>query len=88
MAFYIGGQSYNIFINGIAYCLGIFSPSINESDIVLLSSDGYILADFDGIILLPQPSVTSVMEGDPISTSEDYTLKDLSGYYLTLKESE
>lgn len=89
MALYIGGQKYKVVLNGSTYCLNIPSIKlINTSDIVLLSSDGYILTDLDGIILLPQPDIPLVIENEPISTSEDYTLKDQNGFYLTLKESE
>lgn len=88
MAFYVGDQKYNVFLNGVAYCLNIFSSLVNESDIVLFSSDGYILSDLDGIILLPKADAELVIQNEPLATSEDYLLKDQSGYYLTLKESE
>ena len=88
MAFYIGAQQYNVFLGGIAYCLNIFSSPTNESDIVLLSSDGYTMADLDGIILLPKAAANLVIKNEPLATSEDYLLKDQGGYYLTLKESE
>ena len=88
MAIYVGGQKWKLMLGGVAYRLGTFSSLSNISDIVLLSSDDYILMDSDGILLLPLPTGSFVIEGEPLATSEDYTLKDQNGYYLTLKESE
>ena len=88
MALYVGSQKSNWVLNGITYLINAFPTLSNINDIILLSSDGYMLTDVEGFSLTSQPTVPIVIEGAPLTTSEDYTLKDLNGYYLTLKESE
>jgi hypothetical protein len=88
MALYVDSQRWNLRLNGIAYLIKAFPSLSNINDIILLSSDGYMLTDAEGFSLTPQPTVPIVIEGTTLTTSEDYTLKDLNGYYLTLKESE
>lgn len=52
MALYLGEDKVKINLNGIAYCLNLFSatPTINNG--WLLSSDNYILQDSNGIYLI------------------------------------
>ena len=88
MAIYVGSTKYNLVLNGVKYLINAFPSLSNISDIILLSSDGYTLADSEGFSLTPQSTVPIVIEGTTLTTSEDYTLKDSNGYYLTLKESE
>lgn len=88
MALYVGGQKYNLILNGIAYLINAFPSLSNIDDIILLSSDGYMLTDVEGFSLAPQSTSPIVIEGEQLTTSEDYILKDLNGFYLTLKESE
>ena len=88
MALYVGSQRYNLKLGGFAYLINAFPSLSNISDIILLSSDGYTLADSEGFSLTPQSTVPIVIEGTTLTTSEDYTLKDQNGFYLTLKESE
>ena len=88
MALYVNSQKWNLRLNSITYLINAFPSLSNISDIILLSSDGYMLTDVEGFSLTPQSTVPIVIEGTTLTTSEDYTLKDSNGYYLTLKESE
>ena len=88
MAIYLGKQQSNLILNGVVYLINAFPSLSNINDIILLSSDGFMLTDLEGYSLTPQSAVPIVIEGAPLTTSEDYTLKDMNGYYLTLKESE
>lgn len=88
MALYVNSQKWNLRLNGITYLINAFPSLSNISDIILLSSDGYMLTDVEGFSLTSQPTVPIVIEGEQLTTSEDYILKDSNGFYLTLKESE
>lgn len=84
MALYLGNsQKLNIVLNG-----SCFRPivSIKEQTITntnkLLSSDGYILKDINGVYLMP------TIESIKLLSSDNYLLKDSNEFYLISKESE
>lgn len=49
MSLYLCGEKYKINLNGISYCMHLFSS--NVSGIRLSSSDGFILKDYYGLYL-------------------------------------
>jgi hypothetical protein len=51
MALYLGEDKVKINLNGVAYCLNLFSTAPIANGVLLLSSDDYILQDFNGIYL-------------------------------------
>ena len=55
MALYLGGDKVQINLNSIAYKLNLFSSSLILNGI-LLSSDGYILKDSNGLYLTSKES--------------------------------
>ena len=87
MALYLGSShKLKINIGNIAYCLNaIFDESI-EPSIRLWSSDNYILADANGVYLLPRDS--EIIIDNIILSSDGYILKDYNGLYLTSKEDK
>jgi Mn-dependent DtxR family transcriptional regulator len=56
MALYLGGQKVKININGIAYKLHIFSNASLTNYVRLLSSEGYVLKDSNGLLLTAKES--------------------------------
>ena len=85
MSLYLGGQKVKIHLNGVAYKLNIFSttPIINGN--LLLSSDDYILQDFNGIYLIPNDSPAVTVK---LVLSDGRTLKESNGLSLVYKEDE
>lgn len=55
MALYLGSDKLKINSCGVAYCSRFTIPSIFEG-IILLSSDGYMLQDLNGIYLTTKES--------------------------------
>lgn len=51
MALYLGGNKVKINIDGATYCLNLFSEAPITNGAMLLSSDSYILKDFNGLYL-------------------------------------
>ena len=51
MPLYLGGNAVKININGIQYYLNLFSTTTIFNGIRLMSSEGYILKDSNGIYL-------------------------------------
>ena len=56
MALYLGRDKVKINLNGVAYCLNLFSTAPITNGVLLLSSDDYILQDFNGIYLTSKES--------------------------------
>jgi hypothetical protein len=56
MALYLGSNKLKANMNGIAYCLNLFSSIAVNNGIRLLSSEGYVLKDANGIYLIPKES--------------------------------
>jgi hypothetical protein len=84
MPLYLGNQQVKINLNGAIYKLNdtfIIAPSEIRDD-VLVSSDGFILKDCNGLYLIPK----SEIEGTVLLTSDGSILTDSSGFYLTFKE--
>lgn len=52
MTLYLGEDKVKINLNGIAYCLNLFSATSTINNGWLLSSDNYILQDSNGIYLI------------------------------------
>ena len=56
MALYLGSNKIKINLNGVTYCLNLFSETIILNGIKLLSSDNYILKDSNGFFLTAKES--------------------------------
>jgi hypothetical protein len=56
MALYLGRDKVKINLNGVVYCLNLFSATPITNGILLLSSDGYILKDSNGLYLTSKES--------------------------------
>ena len=55
MALYLGsGVKLKINLGNITYCLNVFSALSVIEDIILSSSDNYILQDLNGLFLIPK----------------------------------
>lgn len=81
MALYLGTNKVKINLNDIVYRLNIFHTPSNKQDIVLMSSDNYVLKDSYGLYLLPK----SEINGMTLLTRDNYILKDSNGLYLLTK---
>ena len=51
MALYLGSEKVKINLDGILYNLNLYSEKPITNGIMLLSSDGYILKDLNGLYL-------------------------------------
>lgn len=51
MTLYLGRDKVKINLNGVVYCLNLFSDSAITNGIKLLSYDNYILKDLNGLYL-------------------------------------
>lgn len=56
MALYLGGNKIKINLNGIVYSLNLFSSNPILNGVLLLSSEGYILRDSNGLYLTTKES--------------------------------
>ncbi len=56
MALYLGENKVKINLDGVVYCLNLFSEIPITNGIRLLSSDNYILQDSNGIYLTVKES--------------------------------
>lgn len=57
MGLYVGREKRNIVLDGVIYCLNLFTaPTQAMTGIVLLSSDNCILKDVDGLYLTAEES--------------------------------
>ena len=56
MVLYLGNQKVKLNLNGIAYKLNMFSKAPIIKGTILLSSDNYILKDFDGLYITSKES--------------------------------
>lgn len=56
MALYLGPNKLKVNLNGVVYNVNLFSETPISDGIRLLSSDGYILKDFDGLYLTVKES--------------------------------
>lgn len=52
MALYLGSNKVKININGVVYCLNLFSEQLTTNGIRLLSSEGWTLKDSNGVYLI------------------------------------
>lgn len=56
MALYLGDNKVKINLNGIVYSLNLFSSNPILNGVSLLSSEGYILRDSNGLYLTTKES--------------------------------
>ena len=56
MALYLGKDAVKINLNGIVYSLNLFSSNPILNGVSLLSSEGYILRDSNGLYLTTKES--------------------------------
>ena len=88
MALYLGGDKVKINLNGTVYCLNLFSAMPYPRDVVLLSSDNFILRDLNGLYLIPSDYTEPSVQGIVLLSSDNLVLTDLNGLYLIPKEDE
>ena len=88
MALYLGSSGKRkIILNGIVYCLNLYSATSTTNNGWLLSSDNHILTDSNGVYLIPS-DYTEVIINNVLLSSDNYLLKDLDGLYLSVNEEE
>lgn len=51
MALYLGSEKVKINLSGIEYALNIFSEKPIVNGVLMLTSEGYILTDADGVYI-------------------------------------
>lgn len=51
MALYLGSEKKQLNLNGLAYCLNLFSATPIVNGVQLLSSDNYVLKDSNGLYI-------------------------------------
>lgn len=56
MALYLGSNKVKLNLDGVAYCLNLFSTAPITNGVLLLSSEGYILKDFNKVYLTSKES--------------------------------
>lgn len=56
MGLYLGGQKFKIILNGTLYGFKLYSALPTIKDILLSSSDDYLLKDFNGLYLTVKES--------------------------------
>lgn len=87
MALYLGSSNkQKIILNDIMYHLNLLLEYPIVNNVVLLSSDNYILKDSNGLYLLPKDSF--VVNSQPLLSSEGYILKDKNDLYLMIEGVE
>lgn len=79
MALYLGEDKVKLNLDGIVYFLDLYSEMPVFNGGILLSSDGYILQDLNGLYL--------TVNGTRLLSSDGYNIKDLNDY-LTIEEVE
>lgn len=52
MALYLGREKLEVNINGVKYCVNLFSTATIGNAIRLSTQDGYILKDSNGLYLI------------------------------------
>lgn len=87
MALYINGHATMLNLNGVTYYLNLVTSLPVINDVILLSSDGYILQDLNGLSLIISPISGDDVESSTLS-SDGYVLKDINSLYLSNKEDK
>lgn len=59
MALFLDGGKVKLFLDGVAYRLLLCSKATDTPNIKLLSSDGYILKEANGVYLIPRATTLS-----------------------------
>ena len=59
MAIYLGGEKVKIILGNNIYIMNILSTSPTIEEIRLLSSEGYILKDLNGLYLIAEEDVNN-----------------------------
>ena len=85
MALYLGRDRVDINLDGVLYRFNLLSNTPIYNGVTLLSSDGYILQDSNGLYLVPMDYIEPVLENIMLS-SDNYILQDSNGIYLSYKE--
>ena len=85
MALYFNGSAKLVNLNNKIYWVNLAKASVELNDIVLLSSDGYVLKDSNDLYLIAPVSSGDIVE-KPIFSLDGYILKDKRGLYLSNKE--
>lgn len=82
MALYLGENKVKINLNGVVYCLNLYSTTPITNIGWLLSSDNYLLQDLNGVYLIPKDTSSTVIGENVLLSSEGHILKDSTGLYL------
>lgn len=87
MALYINGQRFKVYIgsNKTAYDLKLASNASNIIGPVLLSSEGYVLQDVNGVYLLPADPSNFVDKY--MASADNYILTDKHDTYLIINNN-
>ena len=56
MNLYVNGQKQKLYLNGVLYRINLVPTQVITNVVRLLSSDGYILKDSNGLYLTPKES--------------------------------
>jgi hypothetical protein len=85
MALYVGGIKRKVILNGNVYSMNIYSSTPITNGIKLLTSEGYILVDLNGLYITAKD-----VEGYrvQIATFDDEILQDANESYLIVKEED
>ena len=87
MALYLGKDKVKINLDGVVYKLNLLTDISSATRCALLSSDNYVLADLNGVYLIPKDGTCVVVE-DALLSLDNFILQDLNGLYLKAKENE
>lgn len=89
MALYFNGSAKLLNLNGRAYQVNLITMplDLNLNDITLMSAEGYILRDCNGLYLIAPKNGEVVIEMPTVSV-DGYILKDKKGVYLSNQEVE
>ena len=89
MALYFNGSAKLLNLNGRAYQVNLITKplDLNLNDITLLSAEGYVLRDCNGLYLIA-PRISGDVVEMPTVSVDGYILKDKKGVYLSNQEVE
>lgn len=84
MALYLGSEKIKINLDGIVRHLNLHAVVATIVDNALLSSEGYILRDANGLYLIPKIKVPY----NVAMSSDGYILQDSNQQYIIIKEND
>ena len=85
MALCLGRERVKITLDGVACCLNLFSRTSVVNTVGLMSSDGYVLKDSNGVYVVPKDYIGVIID-NIILSADNYILTDSNGVYLIAKD--